>query len=99
MRFKDEADAVLGFGGHLVKIVRPGFGGTDGHSSETSINNFASEMLTCEVENTGDLEFYDATIKHIMKKHFSNVLPRIEPPPEVPNVNHRRHPRFPPGMK
>jgi len=70
VRFKDEADAVLGFGGHLVKIVRPGFGGTDGHSSETSINNFASEMLTCEVENTGDLEFYDATIKHIMKNIF-----------------------------
>lgn len=80
VRFTDEATSIFEIGGKLVKITREGFGGTDGHSSETTINEIPASMIKCEVKNEGDVEYYHATIKHIMKKHFPGVLPIPKPP-------------------
>lgn len=92
VRFKDEADAILDFGGQLVTIVRNGFGGTDGHSSETSINSFTPDMITCEVQNHGDIEYYNATIKHIMKTHFPDIclVPKLLKYQNSRDFNRRR---------
>lgn len=81
VRFTDEATSIFEIGGKLVRINREGFGGTDGHSSETTINEIPASMIKCEVKNEGDVEYYHATIKHIMKKHFPGVLPTTNPNP------------------
>lgn len=38
VRFPNEAKAIRDRGGIIIKVVRPGCGGNDGHASETSVN-------------------------------------------------------------
>ena len=79
VRFTDEADAICGFGGQLVKISRNKIDYTDEHSSEININSINPNLITCGIINDDDMVYYHAKIEHVMKKHF-NMDMMIEPP-------------------
>lgn len=50
LRFAHELEVIRGFGGHVVKVTRPGTGEGDSHSSETEMKALPFDFL---VENEG----------------------------------------------
>lgn len=53
VRFPNEADAVLGWGGQVWRVVRPGVPAVNPHVSETALDEY--ESFTAHVPNTGTL--------------------------------------------
>lgn len=54
VRFRNEVEVIRAHGGLLIKIERPGFNGANGHSSETSLDDFSA--WDAVVVNGGTLE-------------------------------------------
>lgn len=49
-RFLNEAKAVSEVGGHIVRIVRPGYGEGDGHASETEMDGIIVDHTIVAIE-------------------------------------------------
>lgn len=53
IRFKHEAEAIDDLGGVMVRVERPGFGGEDGHPSETEMRDIYARYT---IMNEGTIE-------------------------------------------
>jgi hypothetical protein len=54
VRFPNEFTALVKQKAYLVRVVRPGYGPVNGHSSETALDGYAADIV---LHNDGDLEY------------------------------------------
>jgi hypothetical protein len=64
VRFQNEADAIRDLGGQMWRVVRPGHGPVNGHSSEVDLDNYVFDYV---VENKGDLEELKTLVLALVK--------------------------------
>lgn len=69
VRFDSEAQAIKDMGGTIIKVIRPQFMSTDGHSSELGIS---SDLVSFKIINDGTIqdleEQADNVLRHIIAK-------------------------------
>ena len=63
VRFPNEAEAILRWGGHVIRIDRPGYSSTDPnqHASETALLDYPK--WTCSIDNDGTVEDLQKKVK------------------------------------
>ena len=64
VRFPDEAAAIIGLGGRLIRITRGGMeqASADAHSSENNIDNIATHFPLLQIENNGSSDELGARV-------------------------------------
>jgi hypothetical protein len=62
VRFPNEAALILGLGGELWKVTRPGFADTSGHASEAGLGEY-SERYTEEIDNSGSIAQLELAVR------------------------------------
>lgn len=60
VRYPNEVESIESRGGHLVRIVRPGYEDSDTHPSETSLDNTHFNDV---IQNNGDIKEYVETVR------------------------------------
>jgi hypothetical protein len=64
-RFENEAEAILGHGGHIIKITRPGLEAlAGGHSSEAGLPD---HMIDAVIMNAGTIEDLHTAVRSLVR--------------------------------
>lgn len=56
IRFQHEADSIRDLGGYLIRVIRPGTGEDDEHSSETEMRNLEVDYIVSNLTSITDLQ-------------------------------------------
>lgn len=67
MRFPNEEDMIKSYGGHIIRISRPGFD-SDGHRSESSIDLIDYDYL---IENNGTIEQLHYEVEKLRRRRVT----------------------------
>lgn len=71
MRFDNEASAIDYMGGYVYKIVRPGVGGKDDHSSEAGVSD---DLIDRVFINDGSIEDLRAKVIPALEEDFGTLI-------------------------
>lgn len=66
VRFPNEAKAIIDHGGTLIRVIRPGFDGVNGHVSETAMRDFP---VTDTIVNDGSLMQLADRVNDLVLEH------------------------------